>query len=372
MQILTIQRQEKKMRNESLVVLILLLLAVGLVSMGCGDDSSNANGDDGNGGDSDVDGDADGDADSDADSDGDFVACETLSSDLNRVGTRVMLLEDKSSSMSDNNKWTLAVAAIDEMVTAYESDIEFGLDLFPAGGNSAQRCEVGDSVLLDVTMNNASSINSTLANTALNTSTPLLSAMLNYTDDSYAPTFLDGSGGSYLVIVSDGGDSCGRSGVLGGGASAAELGDAATQLRERGIRTIVIGFGEGAEPNQLNAIAAAGGTVFDTYLQADDGEELKDALSQIAEKVVVSCEFQVGAFENPDVNYDWVIVTFDGVQIPRNDGCRTGEGWTWMNDAHSTIEFCNDSCAKLESGNVGGIKVQLACDADDVLIVDVE
>jgi Mg-chelatase subunit ChlD len=369
MQVLTLQRQEKNMRNKSLAVSILLLLVTGLVSQGCGDDSSNANGDDGNGGDSDVDGDADG----DADGDGDFLACETLSSDLNRVGTRVMLLEDKSSSMDNNNKWTLAVAAIDEMVTAYESDIEFGLDLFPAGGTSAPRCEVGDSVRLDVTMNNASSINSTLANTNLNTSTPLLSAMLNFADDSYAPTFLDGSGGSYLVIVSDGGDSCGENGdFLGGGASAAELGNAATQLRERGIRTIVIGFGEGAEPNQLNAIAAAGGTVFDTYLQADDGEELKEALSQIAEKVVVSCEFQVGAFENPDVNYDWVMVTFDGVQIPRNDGCRTGEGWTWMNETHSTIEFCDDSCAMLESGNVGGIKVELACDADDVLIVDVE
>ena len=304
---------------------------------------------------------------------GDFVACETLSTDLERVATRVMLLEDISSSMSENNKWELAKSAINQMVTAYDSDIEFGLDLFPVNGN----CQVGTSVVHDVAFNNAGTINGTLQGTALSQSTPLLLAMENFTQPGYAPTFLDGTGGSYLVIVSDGADSCGADGQFqgggGGGGSATpeQLGALTTNLRNLfGIRTIVIGFGEGAEPSQLNAIAQAGGTSFNTYLEAGNGDELTSALNDIAEKVVTSCEFQVGSFDNPDIDYDWVLVFLDGEKIGRDDGCKKGDGWSWTSDAHTSIEFCSALCAQLESGEFDNIEVSLACSEDDVLVYE--
>ncbi|MBN2525049.1 MAG: VWA domain-containing protein [Deltaproteobacteria bacterium] len=317
----------------------------------------------------------------DLDSDsGAFEACETLSSQIDRVFTRVMLLEDKSSSMMDNNKWDTAKQAIDAMVTAYENDIEFGLDLFPRGTSledvgDENVCSVGDVVIHDVSLNNASTINDELENTMLSISTPLLLAMLNYTNSDYAPAFLDGSSSSYLVIISDGTDSCGGGpgvpGELSTYPSAEQLAEVTTELRDQhGIKTIVIGFGEGADPEQLNAIAAAGGTDFVQYLQADNGEELTDALSQIVEKVVVSCEFEVGGFDNPDVNYDLVMVKFDGEQIPRDDNCKTGKGWRWTNDAHTTIEFCEDACGTLESGDVEGVKVELACNVEQVIVVE--
>ena len=370
------------MRNH--LRLLLLFLFTGGIWIGCGDDSKGDDGDisggiacgadcdaTGNGGEGEdgLWGGMDDIATDGAGNDGDFVACETLSSDLSRVATRVMLLQDISSSMSEQvgangqSKWELAQTAIEGMVNAYDSDIEFGLDLFPRGGS----CNVGSSVILDVAPDNASAINNELAETNLSQTTPLLRAMVNYTQAAYAPGFLDGGGGSYLVIISDGADSCGANGQFQQGASAAELQAVTANLRNLfGIRTIVIGFGQGVEPAQLNAIAQAGGTSFNTYLKADDGEQLSNALSQIAEKVVASCVFQVGTFENPDVNFDWVVVSLDGKKLGYDPGCEKGKGWTWTSDAHSSIEFCAEKCADIEDGNISSIKVELACSADDV------
>ena len=305
---------------------------------------------------------------------GDFVACETLSTDLERMATRVMLLEDKSYSMAENNKWALSLGAINEMVSNYQTDIAFGLDLFSrATSNDGEMCAVGSSVVHDVALNNGATINQELGGWQPSAATPLLLAMLNYTDASYAPIFLDGTGGSYLVIISDGMDTCSSDGVFrqDQGASAEELAAVTTNLRNLfGIRTIVIGFGEGVDPAQLNAIAQAGGTRFTSYLQAGNGDELTSALSQIAETVVVSCQFQVGTFSNPDIDFGRVVVTMDGAQVRRDDGCKSGEGWTWTSNAHTAIEFCANTCQQIESGNVGGIKVELACSDDDILIYE--
>ncbi|MBN2718048.1 MAG: hypothetical protein JXX14_19540 [Deltaproteobacteria bacterium] len=306
--------------------------------------------------------------------DGDFVACESISSDVSQVETRVMLLEDKSRSMNENNKWSLSIDAITEMVTNYDSEISFGLDLFSrATSNDGEMCTVGNSVVHDVAPNNGGTIINELSRWEPSAATPLLLAMRNYTSAAYAPVFLNGSAGSYLVIISDGMDTCSADGQFRQdvGASAAELAAVTTQLlNEHGIRTIVIGFGQGIDPAQLNAIAAAGGTVFSTYLQADDGEQLKAALAQIAETVVVSCEFQVGTFQNPDIDYDWVLVYLDGQQIARDDDCKNGDGWTWTSAAHTTIRFCSRQCTSLEAGEIGNIGVRLACSEDEIIIVE--
>lgn len=350
-----------------------LCLLIGLSGVGCGDDSSDADGDGTDDGDN-LDGGEDANGNGNGNG-GDFVACETLSTDVSRVATKVMLLEDKSYSMSENSKWELAIDAIDEMVSAYENDIRFGLDLFSRGTvtdtNSPEMCIVGDSVLRDVALGSGAEIMSELSGWVPSAATPLYLGMQNFIDSSYAPGFMEG-GGSYLVIISDGKDTCGTDGVFdqSDGATPAELAALTSQLRNSGIRTIVIGFGRGAEPDELNAIAGAGGTSFTEYLQADDGEELRSVLSQIAEKVVVSCEFHVGTFTSSDVNYNQVAVTFDGKQIPRDNGCQSGIGWTWATEAHTAIEFCTQACNILEAGDVSEVKVELACSENDVISVE--
>ena len=310
--------------------------------------------------------------------DSDFLVCETFSTGLESIATRVVILEDRSLSMNNNNKWQLAKDAIQSMVTKFEREIAFGLDLFsvnagtPAFNPIAGMCRVGQSVLLDVDLSNANRILQILNNHSPGNATPLLLAIQNFTKPEYAPTFMDGLAQSYLVIISDGMDTCGANGVFNeaAGANAQQLATVAENLKNnQGVKTIVIGFGEGADPEQLDAIAAAGGTRFKEHFNAADGEELAKALQTIAQTVVVSCEFNLGDIDRSQLNLDLVNVSFDGVAVPRDDDCAKGTGWTWMDNEKTSIQFCNKACKKLESESVDEVKLQIACSAEDVNVV---
>jgi hypothetical protein len=225
---------------------------------------------------------------------------------------------------------------------------------------------------LDVALDNGAAILDTLDSYAPSNATPLLLAMQNFTDASYAPVFLNGEADSYLVIISDGMDTCGAEGVFNrnGATTPGELAGVATDLLEVfGIRTIVIGFGEGAEPDQLNAIAEAGGTEFVTYFDAQDGDQLAEALNTIAETVLVTCQFQIGTFDEDVVDLDLVNVYLDDEPIPRDDGCAVGVGWSWADDQRTSIVLCDEACDILETTIVDEIRVEIACTEDELIIV---
>lgn len=359
-----------------------LLVAFGLIVScsnskdGENSDSSDADVDNDTDADTDADSDSDTDADSDSDTDADsdeFQSCGTTSVNLTGVTTRVMLLLDKSLSMNDNNKWNQAVSAINGMVQAFNSQIEFGIDLFAVDGDGEQAsCAVGTAVAEDSALENAADIVNLLGNTAPAGATPLLLGMRNFLDRTYAPAFSAAGANGYLVIVSDGMDTCGENGVYNrrGGADEQELAAATASLySENGIGTIVIGFGDGADPTQLNAIANAGGTEFTTYLDAADGAELDSTLNNIAETVVTSCLFQLDNYDPEQVNTDRVNVLFDGTAIPRDEECRANTGWMWADESKTSVQFCEAACNAVESGTVSNIEVQVACSDDDVVII---
>ena len=95
-----------------------------------------------------------------------------------------------------------------------------------------------------------------------NGKTPLYLAMSRFKDPAHAPVFSNGEGRPFLVIVSDGDDTCGTEVPDAGerviGASAAELGVLTRELwDDYGISTIAVGFGTGINAAQLRAIASA-------------------------------------------------------------------------------------------------------------------
>jgi hypothetical protein len=314
-----------------------------------------------------------------SDSEESFEICESVTASLKQVATRVMILLDRSESMNDDDKWELAGSAIDSMVTEFDKKIAFGLDVFSVNGESSRRysrdsamCDVGDSAVLDVAMDNGSAILEALSSFRPGNATPLLLAMMNYRDVDYAPQFMDSKGNSYLVIISDGMDTCGDNGQFDreGGASAAQLSEVASQLNEdSGIKTIVIGFGEGADPDQLDAIARAGGTQFTEHFDASDGDELTEALGSIAEAVVVSCRFEIGEVDKSELNLDLVNVFFDDEAIPRDVDCSRNTGWTWTDSNRTTIEFCQEACNQIKANEVDNFQLEIACSADDLIII---
>jgi hypothetical protein len=280
---------------------------------------------------------------------------------------KLMILMDLSGSMNlgiPTSKWDQAKIAITNILTNWEGKgIHFGFDQFPAEGEDCGinphpiiDCATANEVLIFNTMN-------TLNCEAL-AQTPLYCALNNYTDPLYAPNLSDvDNGDSYLLMVADGCDSCGLTCPTGGGSAADDdFTQVISDVLSLGVHTFAIGFGDatGGEfcEGELNAIAAAGGTVYDTFFDVLGQAALDNALQEIVEKVA-SCEFvlQPEAGADPtEVNLyaDEELILFD-------EGCTAGSGWDWVDSEQEAAVLCDQPCNQLVTGNISQITATFGC-----------
>ncbi len=301
--------------------------------------------------DSDTDGDTDTDADSDTDTDTDTDETCIEEPFYIPVGpVRLMILQDVSESMQ-NEKWTQAKAALNTMLTNQDnSEIEFGFDSFPNNVN----CGVSQPVVADCGAVSAANLVAQIQSLPEpEGSTPLCVAMKRFNTDfttGYAELFTATGVNSYLLIVSDGDDTCGGAngcGIALIGSNAVQLGIAATELLTKGIRTYVIGFG--VTSNKLDSIAINGGTSYTSAIPASDQATLQSALNSIAASVK-DCTFGVripGGANQDDIN-----VYFDDAETYMNPDCADTNldqnewSWTWDDPvAKDAIRFCEKACA---------------------------
>jgi hypothetical protein len=314
------------------------------------------------------------DSDSDIETDSDTNEyCADFAFNVETVPVRIMIAQDKSGSMEDSNKWGQAYTAIKQMVEAYQDRIAFGIDLFNIGSvMNADSCEVGMSAVEDVSLNNAKAIIDILMDNVPSGATPIYLELEGFSDPSYAPVFLNREAESYLVIVTDGKDTCGAQGVYDGGNGADENQLSvvtANLLSTVGVKTMVIGFGTGVDPVQLNAVAAAGGTEFTEYFNASDGDALAAALDTIAKTLLVGCTYNIGAQDTDEVNLDYVNIRVNGEFIGRDEGCAKGEGWTWTSPSRTTIELCSSACDMLKQNMTSQITGEIACKPEDIIVI---
>lgn len=310
--------------------------------------------------------------------------CGDFRGDPQVLKTRMMIVEDGSLSMSDEGKWETAVSAIGNLVSQFNDVIELGIDVFPAVGEGTPggggSCTVNGQVMVDAAPGNAGTIMDTLNGVLqLGGSTPLLMALANFSDPSYSPSFSDVMSGSpILVVVSDGEDTCGLNVGFPAdpayGASTAELETVTRGLHEDlGLRIYVIGFGggiQGAGEAQLNAIARAGGTGQQAYLDATNPDNLSAVLSDLAHAITRSCRYRLGALDDPSADLERVNVYLDGQAVARDAACVSGEGdgWWWVDEqARDTVQFCGASCEALQRGEVEKVTVLVMCRLADVV-----
>lgn len=351
-----------------------------------GDGDSDADGDsdtdtDGDS-DTDIDGDADGDTDvdgdSDADSDGDAdiiidsdEACGEWDLELDMVPSRLMILQDLSSSMNQGSpsKWAQAQTALRGLMDTFGDSriLEFGFDIFPDTDN----CNTFDPLVLDSAPANGEMIRNIVNLVAPSRTTPLYMAMSNFLDFSYAPVFSSGELDSYLVIVSDGKDTCGHEPDDDDDATAEDLGGMTRLLREQlGIMTIAIGFGTDSDPEQLNAIAQNGGTPFSNYIIATDGAALEQTFHEIA-AFSINCRFEIEVDQteiDQDIDYGLVNFYFDGALVGLDRNCATGHGWDWVVPG-SEVVFCDQACDAVRVGAVAEVSARFGCETEPVIMV---
>ena len=199
----------------------------------------------------------------------------------------VMFLIDGSSSMG--SEFPNVRRSVASVISA-NPEVAFGLSMFPVGLG----CSIGDGTPglfqppvnwphVPVTLNASSPIDSWFAsNDAAGGATPLISAMEWFADN--APAVWGAADGvAYLVVMTEGADTCrcdqqdpDRSACLVDGLSAATR-----ALAAAGVKTYVIGYQYGEEPEALNAIAQNGGTTFTEFVYAGNESSLTSAFESI-------------------------------------------------------------------------------------------
>lgn len=309
--------------------------------------------------------------------------CDEDEFEIHKQIVRVMLLLDQSSSMFQDTRWEDATSALQALlVNPSFADMHFGLDAFPDGhpghwwncGRDVgcyacpeDMCGTLDppQVPLAVQSVSATSIIAHMHDDtypAFCGNTPLVNQLEYYATGPGpvdAPELYIEDGDSYLVVISDGQDE----GCFDGDPVDALTALAGQLVTERDIRSIAIGFGDtsGAMADQLNAIAASGGTSFDTFLAAEDGAALEAALGDIA-GVVNTCRYVIDDVD-PSASPELVNFYIDGEVVPMDPGCSedTGMGWHWYDDAHTTVEFCGDLCDRIKRGEISCISATFGC-----------
>jgi hypothetical protein len=267
------------------------------------------------------------------------------------VPPNLLIVFDRSGSMNEragnDTKWNIARNATYNLLTTYQGQIRFGLNLFPG---SDLACDEGDRCgpgMLSVELMPAAeeAIREALEDSGTcNLGTPIAEALGPLVD--YAP-LEDTSRANYILLLTDGMANCD------------DPVPAVTALREQDpeVKIFVVGFGRGVDPRQLRDMARAGGTArmgTPEYYQADDAASLRAAFASIA-GAVLSCEYRLSSVP-PDP--DQLYVYFDGAPVTRDQGRNNG----WDHQAGTNVlNFYGSACDQLQSGAVGQLQIVYGC-----------
>lgn len=163
--------------------------------------------------------------------------------------------------------------------------------------------------------------------------------------------------GRYVLFATDGLPNClnGDPNTESGAATVA----AVTALKNAGIKTYVLGFGEFGGGDILNDAAIAGGVPqagATKYYQVNNQAQLDAALQAISGGIIVpSCSFALQSIP-PDPNN--VTVTLNGTPVPRSPS--HANGWDYSPNA-MTITFFGSYCTQISMGAMTNVSFVYGC-----------
>lgn len=287
--------------------------------------------------------------------------CGAQEAAIDKVPPNLLVVLDRSCSMTDavgaSNKWKIAVQALTTMTTDYNSQIRFGLTLFP--DLVAPSCEQ-DAIPIPVAPGNEVAIQTLLADAlkAANKYFPDGPCVTNIDtamqQAQTEPALADKTRKNFVLLLTDGKQSAGCA-----------VGDPATlkaiqDLAAVGVSTFVLGFGNGVDVAAMNDFANAGGVPnngANAYYNAADQASLDAALSAIAQKTL-SCTYTLDKVP-PDPAA--IFVFFNNTAKVSQDATHMS-GWDY--DAGTNqITFYGSSCDELKSGMITDVDIVFGCDA---------
>lgn len=351
-------------------------------------------------------------------------ACGTSSYQSQLLPSNILFVVDRSGSMNCNlttsttaceahpvavdaaqpTRWSSIVggigAALDELAKVPNTSV--GLTFF-SNDDVCGATSTPNVGLEALTSPQVDALKNALANGSPKGGTPIIGAtILGF---KYLHQTAQAPGNRFVVLVTDGADSCITSTADGGSAHATYADQGITgnvvdrlldtelpKARQVNIRTFVIGA-PGSEPGRglLSKIAFAGDTAksancdhasdnpeagaechFDMTRSTDFGKDLSDALKKITGQAV-TCEYDVPTAPNgktidPDkLNVDYYrnggATDADRVELFRDDTCASGsDGWQYTDPTAKTrIQLCGPACDTIRADLGAKVQVSISC-----------
>ena len=312
--------------------------------------------------------------------------CISETFDLSANAPSVMLVLDKSSSMSDESwmhggeqvtRWSSLHSVVSDLLTTYDATIDFGATMFPAvdaghwedGFETA--CQVDSTPDVRPDAENAANILAAMPgpDTVVQGATPARAGMVTALAHLGQQT---GDNPRAVLLVTDGLANCAsEEGMFLYDESLPSVVE--TAYGSLGIPTYVVGIDirdEYVDYAQANAhevledVALAGGVARDgdlPYYAADDETALYTALDEVAARIECTVPLEVAVPE--DAKFE---VRVDDEAVGQVTDCSTESGWHFTDDSQrSTIELCGTACDALRV--TGHLETSLCAEDGDVL-----
>ena len=309
--------------------------------------------------------------------------CEVIRATADPQVPDMMIVLDRSGSMTEGGRWQPSVSAIKSVTEQLQSQIAFGLAMFPAPppdpsmviGDAfncftapdpqaclnminLQACAAG-GIITPIAIDNAGPIAQELDRTIPGGGTPTPETLAMLVD-----AFANQSVGpdqdvrlKYVLLVTDGQPTCPAGNGMDVTPADVDASNAAVDaLTAAGVKTYVIGYDTmGAEnamlAQVLDGFAQRGGTDRTTHIPVEDEATLLSALQGIASELV-SCTY---VLDTAPSRADFVLVKLDGQQINLNEP----DGWILVGDR--TVEIQGAACEQLRSTGAHSVEVEVQC-----------
>jgi hypothetical protein len=281
------------------------------------------------------------------------------------VPPEILLVLDRSSSMnrmpvgapvgSMATLWTDALGAVDEVVKATQTGVQWGLKMFPAPTG----CMVADGAEVGIAPNNYDMVIGKAKMTGTNDTVVGMSGTPTDTAMTKATSYLQGlpsKNPKYIVLATDGQPTC----AAGASAGLATAGPAAIASIKAavaaGYKTYVVGIAIEGSVATLNEMADAGGVPrtdpANRFYPVANRADLTTALNVITGQVS-NCIFPLTKAP-PDKQS--VAVKVDGERVPPG----MTEGWSYTSDAAMAIQLNGTWCERVKT-KAGDVSIVFGC-----------
>jgi von Willebrand factor type A domain len=292
----------------------------------------------------------------------------------------ILIVQDKSLSMNQDasgqdcntagcSKWEQVSAAIDAVVTATDTSVNWGLVFF----GTDMQCGTTSRPVVPIAAMNGAKVQMAFATNQPSSYTPTASAVTAAV--TYMKTLTD-TNPKYLLLATDGLPNCGQQQGGRGGNITADDSPAAeaavSAAKSAGFPTFVVGIATDSDQmatDTLNTMATNGGYpqagAATQYYSVSDTASLEAALSKIV-GMVASCTIPL---TNVPSNLSNVAVSAqDSSGKPVEIQQDPTNGWSYTNANKDVIQLNGTACDNLQSGAYSNFQFLYACEGTMICI----